>query len=143
MNSLTDMISTITYILVAVTCLAVIVSLFMVGIIMYISVQDRTKEIGILRSMGARKLDIMNIFNAETMLLGLLSGLLGVTIGYAISPLANMLLTSYLDISNLIQPIWWHSLILIGASVILTALSGLAPAIMAAKKDPVVSLKTE
>ena len=77
------------------------------------------------------------------MLLGLLSGLLGVTIGYAISPLANMLLTSYLDISNLIQPIWWHSLILIGASVILTALSGLAPAIMAAKKDPVVSLKTE
>ncbi len=143
MNSLTDMISTITYILVAVTCLAVIVSLFMVGIIMYISVQDRTKEIGILRSMGARKLDIMYIFNAETMLLGLLSGLLGVTIGYAISPLANMLLTSYLDISNLIQPIWWHSLILIGASVILTALSGLAPAIMAAKKDPVVSLKTE
>ena len=143
MNSLSDMISTITYILVAVTCLAVIVSLFMVGIIMYISVQDRTKEIGILRSMGARKLDIMNIFNAETMLLGLLSGLLGVTIGYAISPLANMLLTSYLDISNLIQPIWWHSLILIGASVILTALSGLAPAIMAAKKDPVVSLKTE
>ena len=143
MNSLSDMISTITYILVAVTCLAVVVSLFMVGIIMYISVQDRTKEIGILRSMGARKLDIMNIFNAETMLLGLLSGLLGVTIGYAISPLANMLLTSYLDISNLIQPIWWHSLILIGASVILTALSGLAPAIMAAKKDPVVSLKTE
>ncbi|MBO5304554.1 MAG: FtsX-like permease family protein, partial [Clostridia bacterium] len=143
MNSLSNMISTITYILVAVTCLAVVVSLFMVGIIMYISVQDRTKEIGILRSMGARKLDIMNIFNAETMLLGLLSGLLGVTIGYAISPLANMLLTSYLDISNLIQPIWWHSLILIGASVILTALSGLAPAIMAAKKDPVVSLKTE
>lgn len=143
MNSLSNMISTITYILVAVTCLAVVVSLFMVGIIMYISVQDRTKEIGILRSMGARKLDIMNIFNAETMLLGLLSGLLGVTIGYAISPLANVLLTSYLGISNLIQPIWWHSLILIGASVILTALSGLAPAIMAAKKDPVVSLKTE
>lgn len=143
MNSLSNMISTITYILVAVTCLAVVVSLFMVGIIMYISVQDRTKEIGILRSMGARKLDIMNIFNAETMLLGFLSGLLGVTIGYAISPLANVLLTSYLGISNLIQPIWWHSLILIGASVILTALSGLAPAIMAAKKDPVVSLKTE
>ena len=143
MNSMTEMISTITYILIAVTCLAVIVSLFMVGIIMYISVQDRTKEIGILRSMGARSIDILNIFNTETMLLGFFSGVLGVAISYALMPVANTLLASYLSMTNLMQPIWWHSLILIGASIILTAISGLAPAIMASKKDPVLSLRTE
>ena len=143
MNDLTGVIDTITYILIAVTCLAVIVSLFMVGIIMYISVQDRTKEIGILRSMGARKLDIMNIFNTETILLGLLSGIIGVAIGYALTPVANTLLNNYLGISHLIQPVWWHSLIIILASVVLTCISGLLPALFAAKKDPVTALRTE
>ena len=133
----------ITYILVAVTCLAVIVSLCMVAIIMYISVQDRTKEIGILRSMGARKLDIMNIFNSETLVLGLFSGIIGIGIGYALTPLINMILSKQLSINNLIQPIWWHSLVLIGASVVLTIISGLIPAISAARKNPVNALRTE
>lgn len=143
MSNLTSMINTITYILIAVTCLAVVVSLFMVAIVMYISVQDRTKEIGILRSMGARKTDIMNIFNAETVLLGFLSGIIGIAIAHALTPLANMLLQKYLFFGNLIQPVWWHSLILIGASVVLTCLSGLLPAIIASKKDPVIALRTE
>lgn len=143
MANMNGMIDTITYILIAVTCLAVVVSLFMVGIIMYISVQDRTKEIGVLRSMGARKIDIMNIFNAETVILGFLSGVIGVAIGYAVTPLVNILLNNYLGISALVQPVWWHSLIIIAASVFLTCLSGLFPAIFAAKKDPVAALRTE
>ncbi len=143
MSSLNQIIDTITYVLIAVTCLAVIVSLFMISIIMYISVQDRTKEIGILRSMGARRLDITNIFNAETALLGFLSGILGIIIGYAIVPLANYILNSYLGISGLISPIWWHSILLVLASVVLTVISGLAPAVLASKKDPVVALRTE
>ena len=142
-NSINKMINMITYILVAVTCLAVIVSLCMVAIIMYISVQDRTKEIGILRSMGARKLDIMNIFNSETLVLGLFSGIIGIGIGYALTPLINMILSKQLSINNLIQPIWWHSLVLIGASVVLTIISGLIPAISAARKNPVNALRTE
>ncbi|MGN0767847.1 MAG: ATP-binding cassette domain-containing protein [Christensenellales bacterium] len=143
MENLNSVIDTITYILIAVTCLAVVVSLFMVGIIMYISVQDRTKEIGVLRSMGARKIDIMNIFNAETVILGLLSGIIGVSIGYAVTPGVNLLLKNYLGIGALVQPVWWHSLIIIAASVFLTCLSGLFPAIFAAKKDPVAALRTE
>ena len=143
MNSLNSVINTITYILIAVTCLAIVVSLFMVGIIMYISVQDRTKEIGILRSIGARQTDIMNIFNTETMLLGFLSGIIGVAISYALMPVANIILSSYLGIANLVQPIWWHSLIIVVCSVVLTAASGLFPAILAAKKDPVIALRSE
>lgn len=143
MANLQSVVNTITYVLVAVTCLAVIVSLFMVAIIMYISVQDRTKEIGILRSMGARKLDVMNIFNAETILLGFLSGIIGVAIGYALTPLANALLEKYLNITNLVRPVWWHSLLIVCTSMLLTCLSGLFPAIFAAKKDPVAALKTE
>ncbi|NLL56783.1 MAG: ATP-binding cassette domain-containing protein [Clostridiales bacterium] len=143
MNSLNGMINTITYILVAITCLAVIVSLFMVGIIMYISVQDRTKEIGILRSMGARNLDILNIFNTETLCLGFISGGIGVAFSYILKYPINALLKAYLGISNLITPIWWNSLLLIAASVILTLISGAIPAIVASKKDPVVALKAE
>ena len=142
-SNMNGMIDTITYILIAVTCLAVVVSLFMVAIIMYISVQDRTKEIGVLRSMGARKIDIMNIFNAETVILGLLSGIIGVSIGYAVTPGVNLLLKNYLGIGALVQPVWWHSLIIIAASVFLTCLSGLFPAIFASKKDPVAALRTE
>ena len=143
MTSLNSVIDTITYILVAVTCLAIVVSLFMVGIIMYISVQDRTKEIGILRSIGARKTDIMNIFNTETMLLGFLSGIIGVAISYALMPVANIVLSSYLGIANLVQPVWWHSILIVICSVILTGISGIFPAIVASKKDPVIALRSE
>jgi putative ABC transport system permease protein len=143
MNSLTGMINTITYILIAITCLAVIVSLFMVGIIMYLSVQDRTKEIGILRSMGARNFDILTIFNTETVCLGLISGGIGIALSYILKYPINAILKAYLGISNLIQPIWWNSLLLIAASVILTLISGVIPAIVASKKDPVVALKAE
>lgn len=143
MANLTSMIDTITYILIAVTCLALIVSLFMVAIIMYISVQDRTKEIGILRSMGARKRDIMHIFNAETVLLGFLSGVIGVAIAYALTPLANRILEGYLHIGNLVTPVWWHALVIVASSIVLTCLSGFFPAILASKKDPVVALRSD
>ncbi len=143
MDSLNGMINTITFILIAVTCLSVVVSAIMVAIIMYISVQDRTKEIGILRSMGARKIDIMNIFNSETVLLGLFSGLIGIFVGYLLTYPLNGLLMKKLFIANLLTPLWWHSLILLAASVVITCISGLVPAIIAAKRDPVKSLRTE
>ncbi len=143
MGSLNGMINTITLILIAVTCLSVLVSAIMVAIIMYISVQDRTKEIGILRSMGARRFDIMNIFNAETVLLGLFSGLIGILIGYILCYPLNILLKQKLLIGNLLTPLWWHSLVLLGASVVLTCISGLVPAIIAARRDPVKSLRTD
>lgn len=143
MNGLNGMINTITFILIAITCLSVFVSAIMVAIIMYISVQDRTKEIGILRSMGARKFDIMNIFNAETILLGLFSGLLGILIGYVLTYPLNTVLKQKLFIANLLTPLWWHAIILLAASVALTCISGIVPAIIAAHRDPVKSLRAE
>lgn len=142
-DDLNSTINTITYVLVAVTCLALVVSLFMVAIIMYISVHDRTKEIGILRSLGARKLDIMNIFNTESMLLGFLSGVFGVALSFALMPVFNMLLMNYIHIPNLMMPLWWHAPVIIVAAVILTGISGLLPAIIAASKDPVTALRSE
>lgn len=142
-DDMNSTINTITYVLIAVTCLALVVSLFMVAIIMYISVQDRTKEIGILRSLGARKLDIMNIFNTESMLLGFLSGVIGIALGFALMPAFNVLLMNYIHIPNLMLPLWWHAPLIIVAAVILTGISGLLPAIIASSKDPVSALRSE
>lgn len=142
-NSLSSTVKTITYILMAVTLISVVVALFMIAILMYSTVQDRTQEIGILRSIGARKLDIMRIFNTESLLLGFFASIVGTILAYIFSLPINALLNKFLAITSLISIAWWHVFMLIGLSMLLTLISGLMPAIYAAKKDPVVALRTE
>ncbi len=142
-NSLNSVVDTITYILVAVACVSVLVTMILIAIIMYISVQDRTREIGIMRAIGARKSDISNIFNVETMLLGLASGLIGVLIAYVLQFPCNIILRDVLNMAELLDMAWWNPIALVGGSVVITVISGLIPAAMAAKKEPVIALRTE
>jgi putative ABC transport system permease protein len=133
----------ITIVLVAFSSISLIVSSVMIGIIMYISVLERTKEIGILRSLGARKKDISRVFNAETFIIGLTSGILGIIITRVLLIPVNILLYNLTDLKNvaILNPV--HALILILISLILTLIGGAIPAKMASKKDPVIALRTE
>ncbi len=133
----------ITIVLIAFSAISLIVSSIMIGIITYISVLERTKEIGILRSLGARKKDITRVFNAETSLIGLFSGLLGIFIAWLLTFPANILIENATELPDVavLNPI--HCLILIAVSLTLTVLGGLIPAKMASKKDPVIALRTE
>lgn len=140
LNSVVD---TITYILVAVACVSVIVTMLLIAIIMYISVQDRTREIGIMRAIGARKTDISNIFNVETMLLGFASGILGALVAFVVQFPANAIAKNFLSMDRLLLMAWWHPIVLIVGAVIITVVSGLIPAAIAARKEPVVALRTE
>lgn len=142
-NELNSVVDTITYILVAVACVSVVVTMFLIAIIMYISVQDRTREIGIMRAIGARKRDISNIFNVETMLLGFAAGIIGTGIAFALQFPANLILSKVMNMSGLISMAWWHPVALITGAVIITVASGLIPAAIAARKEPVVALRTE
>ncbi len=133
----------ITIVLVAFSAISLIVSSIMIGIITYISVLERTKEIGILRSLGARKKDITRVFNAETSLIGIFSGLLGIGIALLLLIPANMIIFSLTELDNVavLNPL--HALILITVSFVLTVLGGAIPARMASKKDPVLALRSE
>ncbi|MCM1306393.1 MAG: ATP-binding cassette domain-containing protein [Bacteroides sp.] len=142
-GELNGMVNTITYILIAVALVAVLVTMLLIAIIMYISVQDRTREIGILRSLGARKGDISNIFNVETMLLGLFAGVVGVALAAILQFPINLIFGATLGISGLLKIAWWHPLVLIVGAVVIIVISGLIPSIMAAKKDPVIALRSE
>lgn len=142
-NELNSVVDTITYILVAVACVSVIVTMLLIAIIMYISVQDRTREIGIMRAIGARKSDISNIFNVETMLLGLASGVIGALIAFIVQFPGNLIFTDALNMAPLLQMAWWHPLVLICGAVVITVVSGLIPASMASHKEPVIALRTE
>lgn len=142
-SELNSVVDTITYILVAVACVSVIVTMLLIAIIMYISVQDRTREIGIMRAIGARKSDISNIFNVETMLLGLASGIIGALIAFVLQFPGNLVFTKVLNMAELLQMAWWHPLVLIVGAIIIIVVSGLIPAAMAAKKEPVIALRTE
>lgn len=133
----------ITIVLIAFAAISLVVSLIMIGIITYISVLERTKEIGVLRALGARKKDITRVFNAETFIIGTVSGLLGIGIAYLLTFPINWFIldtTSLADVAQL-QPL--HAMLLLLISVILTLLGGLIPARMAAEKDPVEALRTE
>ncbi|MBO4380529.1 MAG: ATP-binding cassette domain-containing protein, partial [Clostridia bacterium] len=141
--SMKQMINTITYVLIAVAILAVVVAMLLVAIILYISVQDRTKEIGVLRALGAGKSNIAGLFLAETFLIGVASGVFGVLIGFILQFPANAIIHSTLGIKELLSPSWWQSLLLIAFSFMTTVVSGLIPSAIAAKKDPVVALRTE
>jgi ABC-type antimicrobial peptide transport system permease subunit len=133
----------ITMVLIAFASISLVVSLIMIGIITYISVLERTKEIGVLRALGARKKDITRVFNAETGIIGTLSGLLGIGIAYLLTIPVNIILKSITDLSNVAQLNPVHALVLVILSVGLTMLGGFIPAKFAAKKDPVIALRSE
>jgi putative ABC transport system permease protein len=142
-NTVTSLIDTITVILSAFAAISLIVSSIMIGIITYVSVVERTKEIGIMRSIGARKKDISRIFNAETFIIGLGAGLLGVTIAYLITLPANIAIASIVETNEFAQLFLIDSIILVALSTLLTLVAGLIPSGIAARKDPVIALRTE
>ncbi len=144
MSSVTTIINAITYVLIAFVAISLIVSSIMIGVITLISVQERTKEIGILRAIGASKRNVSSMFNAETVIIGFTSGTLGVLITYLLCIPINLILHSLTGIGNLSAflpvPV---AIVLIAISMILTLISGIIPSRSAAKKDPVVALRTE
>ena len=133
----------ITIVLVAFAAISLVVSLIMIGIITYVSVLERTKEIGVLRALGARKKDITRVFNAETFIIGTASGLLGILIAGLLTLPVNQILLKLTDLKNIAQLNPMHAILLVVISVTLTMLGGFIPAKMAAKKDPVVALRSE
>lgn len=143
MSSITTMVSVITTVLVGFVAISLIVSSIMIAIITYISVLERTKEIGILRAMGASKKDIRRIFTAETAIEGFISGVLGIAITLLATIPINAVVSKMTNVENVAQLPWEAGLILIGISIVLTMLAGLIPSRIAAKKDPVESLRSE
>ena len=144
MSSITTIINAITYVLIAFVAISLIVSSIMIGVITLISVQERTKEIGILRAIGASKKNVSSLFNAETVIIGIASGLLGVLITYLLCLPINAILHAITGINNLnaLLPVG-AAVILVAISVCLTLISGIIPSRSAAKKDPVTALRSE
>ncbi len=144
MSSITTIINAITYVLIAFVAISLVVSSIMIGIITYISVLERTKEIGILRAIGASKTDISRVFNAETLTIGFLSGAIGIGVTLLLTIPINIIIHALTDIMilNAVLP-WRGAIALVILSMFLTFIAGLIPASIAANKDPVVALRTE
>lgn len=143
MSSISTIINVISYVLIAFVSISLVVSSIMIGIITYISVLERTKEIGILRSIGASKKDISRVFNAETMIVGLVSGLLGVGVTVLLCIPINAVIYYFAEIPDVAELPAVGGTILVIISVTLTLIAGLIPSRVAAKKDPVEALRTE
>ncbi len=143
MSGASNIINIISYVLMAFVSISLVVSSIMIGIITYISVLERTKEIGILRSIGASKKDISRVFNAETLIVGATAGILGILVTIMLNIPINMIIKNLTDIGNISKLPFMGGLILILISIILTVIAGLIPAKMASKKDPVEALRTE
>ena len=143
MDQLTSIVNIITYALIFFVAISLVVSSIMISIITYISVLERTKEIGILRAIGASKKDIRRVFNAETIIEGFTSGVMGIAITLLINQIINAILYKIIDISNLASLPLTGGITLIFISIILTLIAGLIPSHMASKKDPVESLRSE
>lgn len=142
-STISSLINTITIILTAFAGISLVVSSVMIGIITYVSVVERTKEIGIMRSLGARKKDISRIFNAETLLIGLASGVFGVIIAQGLNIPINFIIERLIDVPNFSNLLITNAVGLIVLSTVLTLIAGLIPSGIAARKDPVVALRTE
>lgn len=142
-STISGLINTITIVLTALAGVSLVVSSIMIGIITYVSVVERTKEIGIMRSLGARKKDISRIFNAETLLIGLFAGLFGITVTWLLAIPANSIINSLIQIDQIVVLTFSNALILVLLSAILTLIAGFIPSRLAAKKDPVNALRTE
>ena len=143
MSSVSTIITAISSVLIAFVAISLVVSSIMIGIITYISVLERTKEIGVLRSIGASKKDVSRVFNAETLIEGFVSGAMGIIITLILCIPANAVIKNVTDISNVAQLPVAGAVILVIISMLLTTIAGLIPAKMATKKDPVVALRTE
>lgn len=137
------MIDVISYALIAFTSISLVVSTVMIGIITYVSVVERIKEIGVIRSLGGRKKDVSHLFNAETFIIGLLSGAIGIGISYGISYIASQIVWHLAGVPNIATLDPKHAVLLVCLSIVLTLISGLIPARSAAKKDPVEALRSE
>ena len=142
-SMISSMITIITSALVAFTALSLVVSTVMIAIITYVSVIERVKEIGVIRALGGRKKDVSRLFNAETFIIGGVSGVIGILITYGISGIINLIVGSLSGVYTIATLTIPTALIMILISILLTAISGLIPASIAAKKDPVVALRTE
>ncbi len=138
-----SLVKVITYALIAFTALSLVVSCVMIAVTTYISIAERIKEIGIIRSLGGRKSDVSSLFNAETLMIGASSGLIGVVVTYILSAILNAIIKGLTGIATIALFPWFYALMMIAVSIILTVISGLLPARSAAKKDPVVALRTE
>ena len=138
-----NLISIVTGALVAFTALSLVVSTVMIAIITYVSVIERVKEIGVIRSLGGRKKDVSALFNAETFVIGSVSGIIGIAVTYLISAILNLIMGNLVGIYTIASLPFTTALIMIAISVGLTLISGLIPASLAAKKDPVVALRSE
>ena len=144
MSSVTTVINAISYVLIAFVAISLVVSSIMIGIITYISVLERTKEIGILRAIGASKRDISRVFNAETLIVGFASGAIGIVSTLLLNILINIILKAVTGIPNLQAVLPWQGgAVLVAISMGLTVIAGLIPSGVAAKKDPVIALRTE
>lgn len=143
LNSITSLIKMITYVLTAFIGVSLIVSSIMISIITYISVLERTKEIGILRSLGASKKDIKNIFKAETIIIGTISGFIGVGVTFLLNKVIDKVIYNLMGIPHITYLPWNYIFYLILISIVLCLISGLVPAKIASKKDPVISLRSE
>ena len=142
-DSLSQLVNIVSSVLIAFTAISLVVSSIMIAIITYVSVLERTKEIGVLRSIGARKQDVTRIFNAETFIIGLIAGVLGIFITLLLSIPINIFGNNVLDVNGLASLSITNAITLILISVVLTLLSGLIPARKASKLDPVIALRTE
>jgi putative ABC transport system permease protein len=142
-NMTGTLLNTVTYVLIGFAAISLIVSTIMIGIITYVSVIERTKEIGILRSVGARKKDISSVFNAETLIIGFTAGTIGIMISLLLTVPINAVINRLVGISDIASLNPFYALLLIAGSMGLTLIAGFFPSRMAAKKDPVVALRTE
>lgn len=143
LSSVSTIINAISYVLIAFVSISLVVSSIMIGVITYISVLERTKEIGILRAMGASKRDIARVFNAETLIVGFVAGALGIAVTILLNIPVNIIINSFAEIGNISALPAGGGLILVAVSMFLTFIAGLIPSRIAAKKDPVVALRTE
>ena len=143
MASVTDIVNMISYVLVAFVAISLVVSSIMIGVITYISVLERKKEIGILRSIGASKGDISRVFNAETIIVGFTAGVIGIGLTALACIPANAIVYSLFDVRNVAILPWQAAVVLVGISVLLTFLAGLIPSSAASRKDPVEALRSE
>ena len=143
LSGITTIIDVISYILIAFVAISLVVSSIMIAIITYISVLERTKEIGILRAIGASKKDVTRVFNAETLIEGFISGIIGIVITILINIPASMIVENLFGVPNIAKLPPVGGIILVIISVLLTVFAGLVPSRMASKKDPVEALRSE
>ncbi len=143
MSSVTTIVNAISYVLIAFVAISLVVSSIMIGIITYISVLERTKEIGILRAIGASRKDVARVFNAETLIVGFAAGVIGIAVTLLLVMVANVILKSVTGIPNLAALPPFAGVVLVAVSMVLTLIAGIIPSQVAARKDPVVALRTE